>query len=145
MILNFSLLKKLNSNINWFSNMIRWRIDNVKNTRNKVHAVIVENDSKFKSFEITSFNKNDTENIAKNRHNVDITIISQLTFVKYCKRKNVQAFVLQCNDILNIEFSMNEFIIETMMQSSKKILKKYKNFTNVFDKVNVDKLFKHDS
>jgi hypothetical protein len=107
--------------------------------------VIVESDSKFENFESTSFNKNNAENVAKNRQNVDITIISQLTFEKYCKRKNVQAFVLQCNDILNIEFSMSELIIETMMKSSKEILEKYKDFANVFDKINVDKLLEHDS
>jgi hypothetical protein len=145
MILNFSWLKKLNSNIDWFSSMIRWRIDNAKNIRKKVHAVIVESDSKFENFEITFFNKNNAENVAKSRQNVDIAIISQLTFEKYYKRKNVQAFVLQCNDILNIEFSMSEFIIETMMKSSKKIFEKYKDFADVFDKINVDKLFEHDS
>ncbi len=107
--------------------------------------MIVENDSKFENFESTSFNKNDAKNVAKNRQNVDITIINQLIFEKYCKRKNVQAFVLQCNDILDIEFSMNEFIIEMMMKSSKEIFEKYKDFANVFDKINVDKLFKHYS
>jgi hypothetical protein len=107
--------------------------------------MIVENDSKFKNFENTSFNKNDAENVAKNRHNVDITIINQLIFEKYCKRINVQAFILQCNDMFNIEFSMNNFIIETMMKSSKKIFEKYKDFVNVFDKININKLFEHDS
>jgi hypothetical protein len=144
-ILNFFWFKKLNSNIDWLSSMIRWRIDNAKNIRKRVHAVIVESDSKFENFESTSFNKNDAENVAKNRHNVDITRISQLIFEKYCKRKNVQAFVLQCNDILNIEFSMSELIIETMMKSSKEILEKYKDFADVFDKINVDKLLEHDS
>ncbi len=57
--------------------------------------MIIENESKFENFENTSFNKNDAKNVAKNRHNVDITIIHQLTFEKYCKRKNVQAFILQ--------------------------------------------------
>jgi hypothetical protein len=94
MILNFSWLKKLNSNIDWFSSMIRWRIENVENTRKKIHAVIVESDSKFENFESTFFNKNNAKNVAKNRHNVDITIINQLTFEKYYKRKNVQAFIL---------------------------------------------------
>jgi hypothetical protein len=112
MILNFSWLKKLNSNIDWFSSMIRWRIDNTKNIRKRVHAMIVESDSKVENFESTSSNKNNAENVAKNRQNVDITIVSQLIFEKYCKRKNIQAFVLQCNDILNIEFSMSELIIE---------------------------------
>jgi hypothetical protein len=107
--------------------------------------MIVESDSKFENFESTFSNRNNAENVAKNRQNVDITIINQLIFEKYCKRKNVQAFVLQCNDILNIEFLISEFIIETMMKSSKKILEKYKNFANVFDKINVNKLFEHDS
>jgi hypothetical protein len=131
MILNFFWLKKLNSNIDWYSSTIRWRIDNAKDIRKRIHAVIVENDLKFENFESTFSNKNDAENVAKNRQNVDITIINQLTFEKYCKRKNVQAFILQCNDILNIEFLMSEFIIETMMKSSKKILEKYKNLFNV--------------
>jgi hypothetical protein len=145
MILNFSWLKKLNSNIDWLSNMIRWRIDNAKNIEKRVHAVIVESDSKFENFENTSFNKDDAKNVAKNRHNVDITIISQLTFEKYCKRKDVQAFILQCNDMLDIEFSMNDFIIEMMMKSSKEIFEKYKDFADVFDKINANKLFEHDS
>jgi hypothetical protein len=145
MILNLFWLKKLNSNIDWFSSMIRWRIDNAKNIRKRVHAMIVESDSKYENFENTSFNKDDAKNVAKNRHNVDITIISQLTFEKYCKRKNVQAFILQCNDMFDIEFSMNDLIIETMMKSSKKILEKYKDFANVFDKINANKLFEHDS
>jgi hypothetical protein len=145
MILNFFWLKKLNSNINWFSNMIRWRIDNAKNIRKRIHAVIVESDSKFENFESTSFNKDDAKNVAKNRHNVDMTIINQLTFEKYCKRKNVQAFILQCNDMLDIEFLMSDFIIEMMMKSSKEILEKYKDFADVFDKINADKLFEHDS
>ncbi len=68
-----------------------------------------------------------------------------MIFEKYCKRKNVQTFVLQCNDILNIEFLMSEFIIETMMKSSKEILEKYKDFADVFDKINVYKLLEHDS
>jgi hypothetical protein len=40
---------------------------------------------------------------------------------------------------------MSELIIETIMKSSKKIFEKYKNFADVFDKVNVDKLLEHDS
>ncbi len=107
--------------------------------------MIVESDSKFENFESTSFNKDDAKNVAKNRLNVDIAVINQLTFEKYCKRKNVQAFILQCNDMLDIEFSMSDFIIETMMKSSKKILEKYKDFAYVFDKVNANKLLEHDS
>jgi hypothetical protein len=47
--------------------------------------------------------------------------------------------------MLDIEFSMNDFIIETMIKSSKEIFEKYKNFADVFYKVNADKLLKHDS
>jgi hypothetical protein len=47
--------------------------------------------------------------------------------------------------MLDIEFLINDFIIETMMKSSKKIFEKYKNFTEIFDKINVNKLLKHDS
>ncbi len=107
--------------------------------------MIVEDESKFENFENASFNKDNAKNFAKNRHNVDIAVVSQLTFEKYCKRKDVQTFVLQCNDILDIEFSMSELIIETMMKSSREILEKYKNFANVFDKVNSNKLLDHDS
>jgi hypothetical protein len=91
------------------------------------------------------FIKSDAKNIAMNRHKVDITIINQLIFEKYCKRKNVQVFVVKYNDVLDIEFLMNELIIEAMMKSSKEILEKYENFANVFDKINADKLLKHDS
>jgi hypothetical protein len=38
--------------------------------------MIVENDSKFENFESTFFNKDDSKNVAQNRHNVDITIIN---------------------------------------------------------------------
>ncbi len=107
--------------------------------------MIVESDSKFENFESTSFNKDDAKNVAKNRHNVEITLINQLIFEKYCKRKNVQAFILQCNDMLDIEFLMSDLIIETMMKSSKKIFEKYTDFADVFNKINADKLFEHDS
>jgi hypothetical protein len=107
--------------------------------------MIVESDSKFENFENTFFNKEDAKIIAKNRHNVGITIINQLTLKKYCKRKNVQVFILQFNIILDIEFSMNDLIIETMMKSSKEILEKYKNFANVFEEINANKLLDHDS
>ncbi len=105
--------------------------------------MIFEND--LKCFESTSFIKNNAKNIAVNQHKIDITVINQLIFEKYCKRKNVQIFVLKYNDVLNIEFSMNELIIETMMNSSKEILEKYKNFANEFDKINANKLLEHNS
>jgi hypothetical protein len=45
----------------------------------------------------------------------------------------------------DIEFLMSDFIIETMMKSSKEIFKKYKDFADVFDKINANKLLEHDS
>ncbi len=86
MILNFSWLKKLNSNIDWFSSMIRWKINNV-NIRKKTYAMIFESD--LKCFESSLFIKSDVKNIVMNRHKIDIIIINQLIFEKYYKRKNV--------------------------------------------------------
>jgi hypothetical protein len=40
---------------------------------------------------------------------------------------------------------MHKLIIETMMKSSQKIFEKYKDFADVFDKMKVNKLLKHDS
>jgi hypothetical protein len=40
---------------------------------------------------------------------------------------------------------MNELTIETMMKSLKEIFEKYKNFADVFDKINADILLDHDS
>jgi hypothetical protein len=92
MILSLSWLRKLNSNIDWFSSMIRWRIDNAENIRKRIHAVIVESDSKFENSESTFFNKDDAKNVAKNRHNVDITIVNQLTFEKLLQTKKRSNF-----------------------------------------------------
>jgi hypothetical protein len=40
---------------------------------------------------------------------------------------------------------MHELIIEMMMKSSQKILEKYKDFANVFDKIKTNELLKHNS
>jgi hypothetical protein len=40
---------------------------------------------------------------------------------------------------------MYELIIETMIKSSQKIIEKYKDFANVFDKMKANELSKHDS
>ncbi len=49
--------------------------------------MIFENNSK--CFENTLFVKDDAKNIAMNRYKIDITIINELIFEKYCERKNV--------------------------------------------------------
>jgi hypothetical protein len=47
--------------------------------------------------------------------------------------------------MLDIKFWMSDIIIETMMKSWKEIFEKYEDFVNVFDKINTNKLLKHDS
>jgi hypothetical protein len=80
-----------------------------------------------------------------NLQDSNITIINQLTFEMYCKKKNVQIYILDCKNLHNIEYTMHELIIETMINSSQKIFEKYKNFANVFDKMKANELLKHDS
>jgi hypothetical protein len=41
MILNLFWLKKLNSDIDWFSVIMRWRIENAKKSQKRIHAMIV--------------------------------------------------------------------------------------------------------
>jgi hypothetical protein len=47
--------------------------------------------------------------------------------------------------MFNIKFLINDFIIEMMIKLLKKIFEKYKDFVNVFDKINANKLLKQDS
>jgi hypothetical protein len=63
----------------------------------------------------------------------------------YCRRKNVQVYILDCKNLHDIEYTMHELIIETMMKSSQKIFEKYKDFADVFDKMKANELSKHDS
>jgi hypothetical protein len=46
MILNFLWLKKLNLNIDWFSVIMRWRIENAKKFQKRIHVIIVAIDTK---------------------------------------------------------------------------------------------------
>jgi hypothetical protein len=80
-----------------------------------------------------------------NLQDSNIAIINQLTFEMYCRRKNVQIYILDCKNLHDIKYIMHELIIETMMKSSQKILEKYKDFANVFDKMKANELLKHDS
>jgi hypothetical protein len=144
MILGLPWLRELNPDIDWPSGMVRWRTDNAGDTRKRVHAVVAESGPEFENSGSTSPNRDDAENAAKDRHNADIAVVSQLTFEKYCKRKDVQAFILQCNDMLDIESSMSDLTIGTVVEPPKEIPEKYKDFADVFDKVNADKLPEHD-
>ncbi len=146
-ILSFFLLKKLNSNIDWFSVIMRWRIENAKKFQKRTHVMIVAIDTKVIA---ESSTKNDAQSKSSveddtNLQDSNITIINQLTFEMYCKKKNVQIYILDCKNLHNIEYTMHELIIETMINSSQKIFEKYKNFANVFDKMKANELLKHDS
>ncbi len=147
MILNFFWLKKLNSNIDWFSVIMRWRIENAKKFQKKTHAMIVAINTEVIA---KSSTKNDAQNKSsiKNDTNLqdsNITVINQLAFEMYCKKKNVQIYILDCKNLHDIKFTMHELIIETMMKSSQKNLEKYKDFADVFDKMKANELLKHDS
>jgi hypothetical protein len=79
-----------------------------------------------------------------NLQDSNIAVINQLTFEIYCKRKDVQVYILDCKNLHDIEYTMHELIIEAMMKSSQKILEKYKDFANVFDKMKANELSTHD-
>jgi hypothetical protein len=147
MILNLLWLKKLNSDIDWFSVIMRWRIENAKKSQKKIHAMIVAIDTKVivkSSTKDDAQNKSSVENDI-NLQNSNIAVINQLTFEMYCRKKNVQVYILDCKTLHDIEYTMHELIIETMMKSSQEILEKYKDFANVFDKMKANELSKHDS
>jgi hypothetical protein len=63
----------------------------------------------------------------------------------YYKKKNVQVYIFDCKNLHDIEYTMHELIIKTMMKSSQKIFEKYKDFADVFDKMKTNELSKHDS
>jgi hypothetical protein len=46
MILSLFWLKELNSDIDWFSVIMRWRIENAKKSQKRTHAMIVAIDTK---------------------------------------------------------------------------------------------------
>jgi 3-polyprenyl-4-hydroxybenzoate decarboxylase len=62
----------------------------------------------------------------------------------YCRRKNVQVYIFNCKNLHDIEYTMHELIIETMMKSSQKILEKFKDFADV-DKMKTNELSKQHS
>ncbi len=147
MILNLLWLKKLNSDIDWFFVIMRWRIENAKKFQKRIHVMIVAIDTKIIA---NSSTKNDAQNKSSiendtNLQDSNITIINQLAFEMYCKWKNVQVYIFDCKNLHDIEYTMHELIIETMMKSSQKIFEKYKDFANVFDKMKANELSKHDS
>jgi hypothetical protein len=142
MILSFLWLKELNSNIDWFFVIMRWRIENAKKSQKRIHAMIVAIDTNIANLSTKddAQNKSSIENNT-NLQDSNITVINQLTFEMYYKRKNVQIYILDCKNLHDIEYTMHELIIETMMKSSQEILEKYKNFANVFDKMKLNEGF----
>jgi hypothetical protein len=147
MILNFFWLKKLNSNIDWFFVIMRWRIENAKKFQKRTHVIIVAINTKIIA---ESSTKNDAQSKSSveddtNLQNLNIIIINQLTFEMYYQKKNVQIYIFDCKNLHDIKYTMHELIIEAMMKSSQKIFEKYKNFADVFDKMKANELLKHDS
>jgi hypothetical protein len=147
MILSLFWLKELNSDIDWFSLIMRWRIENAKKSQKRTHAMIV-------AINTEVIAKSSTKNDAQNKSSVEndtnlqdsnIAVINQLAFEMYCRRKDVQIYILDCKNLHDIEYIMHELIIETMMKSSQKIFEKYKDFADVFDKMKANELSKHDS
>jgi hypothetical protein len=89
LILNFFWLKKLNLNIDWFFVIMRWRIENAKKFQKRTHVMIVAIDTKIIA---KSSTKNDAQNKSliendTNLQDLNITVINQLTFKMYCKKK----------------------------------------------------------
>ncbi len=67
-----------------------------------------------------SSTKDDAQNMSSVENNTNlqdsnIAIINQLTFEMYCKKKNVQAYILDCKNLHDIEYIMHELIIKTMI------------------------------
>jgi hypothetical protein len=69
-----------------------------------------------------------------NLQNSNVAVINQLIFEMYCKKKNVQVYILDCKTLHDIEYTMHELIIEAMMKSSQKIFEKYKDLQTSFIK-----------
>jgi hypothetical protein len=98
---------------------MRWRIENAKKFQKKTHVMIVAIDTKIiaeSSMKDDAQNKSLIENDT-NLQDSNIAVINQLTFEMYCKKKNVQVYIFDCKNLHEIEYTMHELIIETMMNS----------------------------
>ncbi len=137
----------MNSDIDWFFVIMRRRIENAKKFQKRTHVMIVAIDTKIiakSSTKDDAQNKSSIENDT-NLQDSNIAVINHLTFEMYCRKKNVQVYILDCKNLHDIEYTMHELIIETMMKSSQEIFEKYKDFADVFDKMKANELSKHDS
>jgi hypothetical protein len=117
MILNLLWLKKLNSDIDWLSVIMRWRIENAKKSQKKIHAMIVAIDTKIiakSSTKDDAQNKSSIENDT-NLQDSNIAVINQLAFEMYCKKKNVQIYILDCKNLHDIEYTMHELIMSNLI------------------------------
>jgi uncharacterized protein YdiU (UPF0061 family) len=124
MILNFFWLKKLNSDIDWFFVIMRWRIENAKKSQKRIYVMIVVINTNIAN----SSTKDDAQSKSSIENNTNlqdsnITVINQLTFEMYC---NVQVYILDCKNLHDIKYTMHELIIEAMMKSSQKFSKNTK-------------------
>jgi hypothetical protein len=110
MILNSLWLKKLNSNIDWFFVIMQWRIENAKKFQKKTHVMIVAINTNIanSSTKSDAQNKSSIENNT-NLQDLNITIINQLIFEMYCKKKafNFTFFIVRIYMTLNIQAWIN--------------------------------------
>jgi hypothetical protein len=77
---------------------------------------------------------------------INTTMIDKDEFNEICRYENVQACIFEYEEIvqmLNRERFVARMIIK--IENEYKLSKKYQDFANVFNKMNVDKLSKHDS
>ena len=79
----------------------------------------------------------------RNKINVsNIIAIDYDEFEKFCIKDNLQTFVFQYDNV-NAKITVMTIISD---EKNKKIISfKYQNYTNVFDKIDVNKLSKHKS
>jgi hypothetical protein len=124
MILNLLWLKKLNSDIDWFSVIMRWRIENAKKIQKRIHAMIVAIDTKIiakSSTKDDAQNKSSIENDT-NLQDLNIAVVNQLTFEMYCKKKTFKFTFL----IVRIYMTLN---IQCMNWSSRRWWNHRKRFS----------------
>jgi hypothetical protein len=133
MILRFSWLKKENSNIDWFTRRFRWRFEEKDVDDEKMIANHV------------SENKIAISRNKESIKSINITMIDKDEFNEICRYENVQACIFEYEKIVQI-LNRERFVarVITEIENEHKLFKKYQDFANVFDKMNVDKLFEHD-
>jgi hypothetical protein len=98
---------------------------------------------------IANYASEDKITISKNKEftkSIDITMIDKDEFNEICRYENVQACIFEYEEIVQM-LNRKRFVAKAIIEieNEHKLFKKYQDFANVFDKMNVDKLSEHDS